>query len=425
MTAAGNRPDRVPLRAGSPGSARAWLDSYDGRECVVFEVEDNDADRGALSPADSETLERAAQEALLRRLPLVGFIASSGADIDSGIAATMGWGRVAKAVVGCSGQVPTIFCATGPAVSGPALLLGLADIAIATEDSYAFVTGPRMVGQFTGEVISNQTLGGAGQLARRSGVAAFLVDDKDAASEVVGALLSLLPAHADELPPRWAVDDPADRPTPELRDLLPDSPLGSYDVRDVARAVADDGDLLEYKADWAANLVCAFATVAGRPVGILANQPQTLAGTLDIACSQKGARFVSFCDAFNLPLVTFVGHLGLPARQGPGVAWHHSPRRPAGLRLRPGHRGSGERDPAEVLRRGLHRDGLPPHGKRHRPGLALGGGRGDGGPGSGGDRPPQGQPGGTSRARSGLRRALPQPLHCRGAGLHRRGDRPG
>ena len=277
-TSTGNRPSRVPLRAGSPGSARAWLDSYDGRDCVAFDVEDNDADRGALGPDDSETLERAAQEALLRRIPLVGFIASSGADIDSGIAATMGWGRLAKAVVDCSGQVPTIFCATGPAVSGPALLLGLADIVIATEDSYAFVTGPRMVAQYTGEVISTQTLGGAGQLARRSGVAAFLVEDKDAASNLVGALLSLLPAHADELPPRLAVDDPADRPTPELCNLMPDSPLGSYDVREVARAVADDGDLLEYKADWAANLVCAFATVAGRPVGMLANQPQSLAG---------------------------------------------------------------------------------------------------------------------------------------------------
>ncbi|MCY4271786.1 MAG: hypothetical protein OXF00_03990, partial [bacterium] len=286
MAVADHRPERVPLSAGSPGSARAWLDAYEGRECVVFEVEDHDADRGALTPADSETLERAAREALMRRVPLVGFIASSGAAIDSGIAATMGWGRVAKAVVNCSGRVPTVFCATGPAVSGPALLLGLADIAIATEQSYAFLTGPRMVGQYTGEVISNQTLGGASQLSRRSGVAAFLVEDKDHASDLVGTLLSLFPAHADELPPRHPVDDPSDRPSPELRAILPESPLGSYDVRDVARAVADHGDLLEYKADWAANLVCAFATVAGRPVGMLANQPQTLAGTNDNACRQ-------------------------------------------------------------------------------------------------------------------------------------------
>ncbi|WP_419919297.1 acyl-CoA carboxylase subunit beta [Candidatus Poriferisocius sp.] len=315
----GDQPGRVPLRARSSGSARAWLGAYDGRECVTFEVEDNDTDRGALGPADSETLERAAGEALRRRLPLVGFIASSGADIDSGIAATMGWGRVARAVVNCSGRVPTIFCATGPAVSGPALLLGLADMAMVTEGSYAFVTGPRMVGQYTGEVISTQTLGGAGQLSRRSGVAAFMVPDKNGACDLVGTLLNLLPAHCDELPPRWAVDDPADRPTPELRDLLPDSPLGSYDVREAARAVADDGDLLEYKADWATNLVCAFATVAGRPVGMLANQPQSMAGTLDIACSQKGARFVSFCDAFNLPLVTFVDTSGF--QPGKDLEW--------------------------------------------------------------------------------------------------------
>lgn len=314
-----NSSTRVSLRAGTLGAAQAWLDCYEGRSCVVFEVQDNDNNHGALSPTDSETLECAANAALARRIPLVGYMASSGADVDSGIAATVGWGRLAKAVVQCSGQVPIIFCATGPAVSGPALLLGLADIAITTEASYAFVTGPRMVAQFTGEVISNETLGGAAQLARRSGVSAFMVQDQAAAAHLVSTLLNLLPANADELPPHRDTLDPAKRPTPELRDLLPTSALGSYDVRDVARTVADENDLLEYKADWATNLVCAFATVAGRPVGILANQPQSLAGTLDIACSQKGARFVSFCDAFNLPLVTFVDTSGF--QPGKDLEW--------------------------------------------------------------------------------------------------------
>ncbi len=314
-----NSTSRVSLRAGTLGAARAWLDCYEGRSCVVFEVEDNHDNRGALSPDDSQTIEYAAQEALSRRIPLVGYIASSGADVDAGIAATVGWGRLAKAVVQCSGQIPTIFCAKGPAVSGPALLLGLADIAICTEASYAFVTGPRMVAQFTGETISNETLGGASQLARLSGVAAFMVQDKTAATDLIGTLLNLLPAHSDELPPHYATPDPSNRLTPELRDLLPTSPLGSYDVRDVARAVVDEGDLLEYKANWATNLVCAFATLAGRPIGIVANQPQSLAGTLDIACSQKGARFVSFCDAFNLPLVTFVDTSGF--QPGKDLEW--------------------------------------------------------------------------------------------------------
>ncbi|MXW41800.1 MAG: methylmalonyl-CoA carboxyltransferase [Acidimicrobiia bacterium] len=311
--------NRVLLRAGALGTARAWLDCYDGRNCVVFNIEDNEINRGAIGPADSETLEHAAHEAMSRRIPLVGYIASSGADVDAGIAATVGWGRLAKAVVQCSGQVPTIFCATGPAVSGPALLLGLADIVITTQQSYAFVTGPRMVTQFTGEVISNETLGGAVQLARRSGVSTFMVEDKKAATDLVSTLLNLLPAHTDELPPRCYMTDPTNRLTPELTDLLPSSPSGSYDVRDVVRAVVDQGDLLEYKADWATNLICAFATVAGRPVGIVANQPQSMAGTLDISCSQKGARFVSFCNAFNLPLVTFVDTSGF--QPGKDLEW--------------------------------------------------------------------------------------------------------
>ena len=249
----------------------------------------------------------------------------------------MGWGRVAKAVVNCSGQVPTIFCATGPAVSGPALLLGLADIAIATEDSYAFVSGPRMVTQFTGEVISNQTLGGAGQLSRRSGVAAFLVEDKDAASDLVGGAV-----------------EPAARPRRRIASPLPGGrprrPAHPRVARPASRlAVGQLRRSRLWPGRWPTTATCwntrptgppiwcaPFATVAGRPVGILANQPQTLAGTLDIACSQKGARFVSFCDAFNLPLVTLCGHLGLPAGQRPGVAGHHPPWRPVGPSPTPG-----------------------------------------------------------------------------------------
>ena len=134
----------------------------------------------------------------------------------------------------------------------------------------------------------------------------MVVEDGDAARAAVSALFDFLPSHNDELPPVIPTDDPVDRPTPEAGEAIPASPTGSYDVRTVIRAVADEGELLELKAAWAPNLVTAFGSIGGRPVGFVANQPSALAGTLDIPASQKGARFVAFCDAFNIPLVTLV-----------------------------------------------------------------------------------------------------------------------
>jgi acetyl-CoA carboxylase carboxyltransferase component len=206
--------------------------------------------------------------------------------------------------------VPTIFCVTGPTVSGPALLLGLADLVVMVADSYAFVSGTHMVRQFTGEELSNEGLGGASMHERTSGVAHFTVADRAEADDLIVELLSFLPDHTDQVPVGWPCADPVDRPTPEAGDLVPDTATGSYDVRDVLACVVDDGHLLEPRAQWAPNLVTAFASIGGRPVGLIANQPQSVAGTLDIAASQKGARFVSFCDAFNLPLVTFVDTSG-------------------------------------------------------------------------------------------------------------------
>jgi acetyl-CoA carboxylase carboxyltransferase component len=154
--------------------------------------------------------------------------------------------------------------------------------------------------------VSNQTLGGARIHARYTGTAAAVAPDAEAARLALGDILRYLPDHTDELPPRRLTDDPPDRPTPEAGDLVPASPTGSYDVRSVVRALVDDGDLLELRAGWAPNLVTGLASLGGVPVGVVANQPQAIAGTLDIPASQKGARFVAFCDAFNLPLLTLV-----------------------------------------------------------------------------------------------------------------------
>jgi len=279
-----------------------------GRRVVVVDIAGED--RGALRPADGENLAIAARTARDQRLPLVCFVESSGAAIDEGVGAVHGWGTAAREFVACSGVVPTIFCVTGPTVSGPALLLGLADLVVMVTDTYAFVSGTHMVRQFTGEDLSNEGLGGASMHERTSGVAHFTVADRAEAEDLISELLSFLPDHTDQVPTGWPCSDPVDRPTPEAGDLMPETPTGSYDVRDVLACVVDDGHLLEPRAQWAPNLVTAFASIGGRPVGLVANQPQSVAGTLDIAASQKGGRFVSFCDAFNLPLVTFVDTSG-------------------------------------------------------------------------------------------------------------------
>ena len=279
-----------------------------GRRVVVVDIAGED--RGALRPADGENLAIAAHTARDQRLPLVCFVESSGAAIDEGVGAVHGWGTAAREFVACSGVVPTIFCVTGPTVSGPALLLGLADLVVMITDTYAFVSGTHMVRQFTGEDLSNEGLGGASMHERTSGVAHFTVADRAEAEDLISELLSFLPDHTDQVPTGWPCSDPVDRPTPEAGDLIPETPTGSYDVRDVLACVVDDGHLLEPRAQWAPNLVTAFASIGGRPVGLVANQPQSVAGTLDIAASQKGGRFVSFCDAFNLPLVTFVDTSG-------------------------------------------------------------------------------------------------------------------
>ena len=279
-----------------------------GRRVVVVDIAGED--RGALRPADGENLAIAAHTARDQRLPLVCFVESSGAAIDEGVGAVHGWGTAAREFVACSGVVPTIFCVTGPTVSGPALLLGLADLVVMITDTYAFVSGTHMVRQFTGEDLSNEGLGGASMHERTSGVAHFTVADRAEAEDLISELLSFLPDHTDQVPTGWPCSDPVDRPTPEAGDLMPETPTGSYDVRDVLACVVDDGHLLEPRAQWAPNLVTAFASIGGRPVGLVANQPQSVAGTLDIAASQKGGRFVSFCDAFNLPLVTFVDTSG-------------------------------------------------------------------------------------------------------------------
>jgi acetyl-CoA carboxylase carboxyltransferase component len=306
----------APLRAGVPGVTRAGVEHLPGsdRRVVLIRV-DADTHQGALATGDSGSLAAGARTALAERLPLVVVMASSGADVHEGVSSLDGWGRAAAALAACSGVVPIIFVAYGLAISGPALMLGMADVVVMTPEAVAYVSGPASVAQLTGVEVDPVALGGQGVHLRSTGVAALVAPDVAAALDQVAELLDYLPDHADELAGVQASDDPLERSTPELRDLLPPTPTGSYDVRQVVAAVADDGELLELRAAWAPQLVTALIRIGGATVGVVANQPQSMAGTLDIAASQKGARFVTFCDAFNIPLLTLVDTPGfMPGR---------------------------------------------------------------------------------------------------------------
>src|SRR5579875_2939255 len=304
MAAVGT-PTGLHLRARVPGTLEAGVAELEGRP-VVLVRSCSGRHRGALGSGDGTTLADAARLALQVRLPLVVVLSSSGSDVREGIPALHGWGRAAAAVAACSGVVPVLAAVTGPAISGPALLLGMADVTVMTPEAFAFVSGPEMVEGFTGIRTGLRQLGGAAVHATSTGLCALSAADAPGAIELLGAVLGYLPDSAEDEPPAVASADPPLRPVPELADVVPSSPTASYDVRQVARGICDDGELLELRAGWAPQLVTALGSVGGMPVGIVANQPRALAGTLDIGASQKGARFVRFCDAFNLPIVTLV-----------------------------------------------------------------------------------------------------------------------
>jgi len=301
----------VELLGAMPSRLRARVLTLDERR-IVF-VDDRPAPEtgrahpgGPLGAQDGEILAAGARHALDQRLPLLIVLATEGTALEDGLGALDAWGRAARLLTACSGVVPVLVAVTGPAVSGPSLLLGLADLVVMSEGAHTHVNSARAVREWTGEAITSDELAGAGTHALRTGVAALVAADHDDAVDCLRDLLAYLPDSNESLAPRVDTDDPVDRSTPEAGQLIPSSPTGSYDVRDVVRCVVDDAELLEVRAGWAPNLVTAFATVDGRPVGVVANQPCRLAGTLDIAASQKGARFVAMCDALNLPLVTFV-----------------------------------------------------------------------------------------------------------------------
>ena len=295
----------APVRAGADGTATAELRVIDGRRVVWFRIAGG-KHHGAIGVAGGATVERAVQLAGQLRIPLVGEFDTSGAELGEGVAALHAWGRLARELVAVSGMVPTLLAVTGACVSGPALALGCFDQVVMTDDAFAFVTGPEAVGDFTGESVSRFELGGSSVHDRQTGVAALVVRDEEVAREALLALLSYLPDHHLDDPPRWAVDDDRSRPSRIAADTMPDRDSASYDVRDVIDDIADSDSRMELRAGYAPNLVTALATLDGRPIGVVANQPLHRAGTIDIEASRKAARFIAWCDAFNLPILTLV-----------------------------------------------------------------------------------------------------------------------
>ena len=295
----------IALRAGVGGTIRAGTQDLHGTE-VVLVRSDASIKRGALDLRSSETIADAARAARHFRRPLVMVLSSSGADVREGVAGLHGWGLAARAITDCSGIVPVLAIVTGPILSGPSLLLGLCDVVAMTTDATAYVVGPGAVAAITGQQLSAEDLGGATVHAKHTGVAAAVLPDEAAALEWLAVLLDHLPPDTDQAAARTFSGDPADRRTPEAGELMPVTAAGSYDVRTVAEAIADDGFIHELWSQWAPHMVTAVCRIDGHSVGIVANQPLSMAGTIDIVASQKAARFVDLCDAFNLPILTLI-----------------------------------------------------------------------------------------------------------------------
>ena len=295
-------------------AVQASLRDLDGRPVSWFNL-DGGKHRGAIGTAEGQTIERAVRLAVELGIPIVGRVASSGADVNEGVAALHAWGRVAKALSDASGVVPIVLLLDGPAVSGPALLLGIADHVIMTADSFAYVTGPDVVVEFTGVPIDRDRLGGSSVHERLSGIATMVVRDENEAMVAVTALLSYLPPNHLEDPPFVSYGDPTDRDCARAAAAVPARAAASYDVRVVINDVLDHDSFLELKSAYAPSLVTGLGRLAERTVGVVANQPMHNAGSLDVDAAQKAARFVQWCDCFNIAVITFVDTSGyLPGR---------------------------------------------------------------------------------------------------------------
>jgi propionyl-CoA carboxylase beta chain len=277
----------------------------DGRLVYVF-AQDFTVFGGSLSETNAQKICKIMDLAMRNGAPVIGLNDSGGARIQEGVASLAGYADIFVRNTLASGVIPQLSAIMGPCAGGAVYSPAITDFIFMTRDtSYMFVTGPDVIKTVTHEEVTKQELGGAMTHNATSGVAHFISRDDADCCAMLRELFSFLPSNNMEDPPRRATDDPVDRREESLNSLVPEDPQKPYDIKDGIHALVDDGYFFEVHEHYARNLVVGFARFDGRPIGIVANQPAFLAGTLDINASVKGARFVRFCDAFNIPLVTF------------------------------------------------------------------------------------------------------------------------
>lgn len=277
-----------------------------GRPVYVFS-QDFTVFGGSLSETNAKKICKVMDRAMKAGAPLIGINDSGGARIQEGVRSLAGYASIFQRNIMASGVIPQISAIFGPCAGGAVYSPALTDfVVMAEKTSYMFVTGPKVVKTVTGESISEEDLGGASVHATKSGVTHFVGADEEESILLIKKLLSYLPQNNLEDPPLAFCDDPPDRLIDELNTIIPEKPSTPYDVKDVIHAIADNAEFLEVHRQYARNIVTGFVTFNGISTGIVANQPNYLAGCLDNDASRKGARFVRFCDAFNIPIVTLV-----------------------------------------------------------------------------------------------------------------------
>ena len=287
------------------GVVTGW-GTVDGRKVFLF-AQDFTIFGGALGEVFAEKIHKVMDLAASVGAPFVGLNDGAGARIQEGVVSLASYGGIFYRNVQASGVIPQISVILGPCAGGAVYSPAMTDfIFMVKGTSHMFITGPDVVKAATGEEVTQEELGGAMTHATKSGVANFVFDDEETCLEQVRYLISYLPSNNLEDPPYYEPDDDPQRSCDALLDLIPDAPNKPYDMKQVIAEVVDDGEFFEVNALWAMNIVCGFARIDGHVVGIVGNQPKMLAGALDIDASEKAAKFVRTCDAFNIPLVTFV-----------------------------------------------------------------------------------------------------------------------
>jgi acetyl-CoA carboxylase carboxyltransferase component len=299
--------------------------TIDGRLVYIF-AQDFTVFGGSLSETMALKICKVMDQAMKMGAPVIGINDSGGARIQEGINALAGYGEIFERNILASGVIPQISAIFGPSAGGAVYSPALTDFTImAKGSSYMFLTGPKVVKTVTGEDVSQEQLGGASVHASKSGVAHFAVDSEEDGIALIRHLLSFIPQNNLEEAPLKPCEDPIDRMEDALNEVIPDNPNKPYDMYEVIGGIIDNGEFLEVHRDYAKNMIVGFARFNGMSVGIVANQPKVLAGVLDSNASRKAARFVRFCDAFNIPLVTLVdvpGFLPGTGQEYNGVILH-------------------------------------------------------------------------------------------------------